>query len=77
MPLSNPKELEDKMNELTKVLVNHDNYAYCAGFNQSLYARIIKAYVPANRHHDVIDLIQMHIDSFKKDDMDNTNVNTD
>ena len=61
MSLSNLNELEDKMEELTSSLVKEDGYAYACGFNQSLYNRIIKAFVKPQDHHRVIELIDTHI----------------
>ena len=61
MSLSNLNELEDKIKKLNDLLIKEDNYAYAAGYMQSMFTRIVKAYVPADRHHNVIDLLNTHI----------------
>ena len=65
MSLSNPNELEEKMQELTNLLIEKENGAYACGFNQSLYKRIIKAFIRPQDLHKVIELIQSHIDRAK------------
>lgn len=62
MSLSDLDELEKKILVLRELIVKEHGSAYALGFMESLFTRIIKAYVPANRHGDVIDLINMHID---------------
>lgn len=61
MSLSNTKELDEKLIELRVALAKKDSYAYVAGYMESLFSRIIKAYVPAQRHQDIIELITIHI----------------
>ena len=61
MSLSNLNELEDKIKKLNDLLIKEDNHAYAAGYLQSMFTRIIKSYVPAQRHHEVISLIDTHI----------------
>ncbi len=61
MSLSDLNELEDKIKKLNDLLIKEDNYAYAAGYMQSMFTRIVKAYVPADRHHNVIDLLNAHI----------------
>ena len=63
MSLTNTNELDEKVTELRNLLIKEDNYAYATGYMESLFTRIIKAYVPANKHAFVIDLIQSHIDT--------------
>ena len=61
MSLSDLNELEDKIKKLTDLLIKEDNGAYAAGYMQSMFTRIIKSYVPAQRHHEVMGLINTHI----------------
>jgi hypothetical protein len=66
MSLSNLNELEDKVKELRNILVKEEGeYAFTCGYMESMFTRIINAYVPARRHHNVIDIIQAHIDGIK------------
>ena len=61
MSLSDLNELEDKIKKLNSLLIKEDSYAYASGYMESLFTRIIKSYVPAQRHHEVMGLINTHI----------------
>lgn len=61
MSLSNLNELEDKIKKLNDLLIKEDSYAYASGYMLCIFNRIVKAYVPADRHHNVIDLLNTHI----------------
>lgn len=65
MSLSDLNELETKIKELRELLIKEEGSSYALGYMESLYTRIIKAYVPANRHHEVVDLFTIHIDGMK------------
>lgn len=70
MSLSNTNELDEKLIELRVALAKKDSYAYVAGYMESLFARIIKAYVPAQRHQDVIELINRHVATLQNSESD-------
>lgn len=42
------------------------SYAYTLGYFESFMARVLTAYVPANRRHELLEMINEHINSIKE-----------
>lgn len=66
MSLSNLNEIDEKIKELTIALREDHDYAYVCGYMESFFSRIVRAYVPANRHHELIELLDMHLNTNKE-----------
>lgn len=71
-----PQDVHDRLSSLvTAIREDHnrvypDNlsggYAYTVGYFESFVSRVLVAYVPANRRHELIEMIDAHVNSFKE-----------
>lgn len=65
MSLSNLQELDQTINQLVCVLLEHNSPSYTLGYMQVTLKNIIQAYVPAKDHAVVIDILNQHMEELK------------
>ena len=64
----NGDDIKIAVQQLTIALREKNEYAYVAGYMESFYTRLLTAYVPANRRHDMLELFEAHIKSVREDE---------
>ena len=64
----NGDDIKVAVQQLTIALREKNEYAYVAGYMESFYTRLLTAYVPANRRHDMLELFEAHIKSVREDE---------
>jgi len=63
----NGDDIKIAVQQLTVALREKNEYAYVAGYMESFYTRLLTAYVPANRRHDMLELFEAHIKSVREE----------